>query len=82
MNEDPNEAMSGSTYEDKMVEDNGTDQLAQGHGEPPADTAGVTGGADADPDPNPAFHGAGMDVDPNGGEPVKAFDPESPATPQ
>lgn len=45
------------TYEDEQVQD-GTDKLAQGHGEPPEDTAGVTGGVDADPDPNPAFHGA------------------------
>lgn len=46
------------SYEDKAVVD-GTDTLAQGHGEPPKDEAGVTGGADADADGNPAFHGGG-----------------------
>lgn len=49
---------SDKNYTDANVTEDGTDQLAQGHGEPPADAAGVTGGADADPDPNPAFHGA------------------------
>ena len=52
-----------SDYKDKAVVD-GTDTLAQGHGEPPADEAGITGGADADADGNPAFHGGGA---PTGG---------------
>ncbi len=74
MSDDDNK--DGTSYEDKAVVD-GTDTLAQGHGEPPADEAGITGGADADADANPAFHGGGMDAQPNGGEPVPAFQEET-----
>lgn len=41
----------------------GKDMTANNQGEPPKDTAGVTGGEYADSDPNPAFHGDGENAD-------------------
>lgn len=53
------QAEAPKSYEDAMVDDKtGVDRLAQGHGDAPADVAGVTGGLAVDPDGNPAFHGA------------------------
>jgi len=43
--------------DEKQREADGVDPLATGLGEPPKDTAGVTGGEYADADANPAFHG-------------------------